>query len=161
MELRRAEVAKKRPSWMLAVTGLALIAASGLGWFAYARAAERDQAEKHRIAAIAAKRQAQEDAHRTREQLQRLEDQLAQLDAQVAKAQEVLLAAQTQADRDRAAAEILEANRHRARIRLAKEEADRKRLEEERSAGFDTDGCLHNSLDCMDGVKTKKPRSKR
>jgi len=34
MEIRRAEVAKKRPTWMLVVTGLALVAAVALIFFA-------------------------------------------------------------------------------------------------------------------------------
>lgn len=34
VELRRAEVARKRPTWMLAVTIAALVAAAGLSWFA-------------------------------------------------------------------------------------------------------------------------------
>src|SRR6187549_3033410 len=37
MELRRAEIAKKRPTWMLAVTALALVAAVGLVFFAIQR----------------------------------------------------------------------------------------------------------------------------
>src|SRR5882762_4402638 len=47
MELRRAEVAKKRPTWMLAVTGVALLAAIGLiviAWQAWQRKSESDAA---------------------------------------------------------------------------------------------------------------------
>src|SRR5688500_2053360 len=44
MELRRAEIAKKRPTWMLAVTGLALVAAVALIFFAINRMRESDEA---------------------------------------------------------------------------------------------------------------------
>ena len=43
-ELRRAEVAKKRPTWMLAVTGLALCAGLALAGFAIARGHAADDA---------------------------------------------------------------------------------------------------------------------
>src|SRR5436190_21839258 len=42
MELRRAEVAKKRPTWMLAVTGFALVAAIALVFFAVNRMRQSD-----------------------------------------------------------------------------------------------------------------------
>src|ERR1043165_6694562 len=42
MELRRAEVAKKRPTWMLAVTGIALVGAVGLIFFAVNRMRESE-----------------------------------------------------------------------------------------------------------------------
>src|SRR5262249_35614528 len=33
LELRRAEIAKKRPTWMLVVTGVALVATIAFGWY--------------------------------------------------------------------------------------------------------------------------------
>src|SRR5262249_42633942 len=45
MELRRAEVAKKRPTWMLAVTGLAVCGGIALAVFAYERAQQATDSE--------------------------------------------------------------------------------------------------------------------
>src|SRR6185312_14933614 len=47
MELRRAEVAKKRPTWMLAVTGFAIVAAIGLIFFAIQRKQAADEADRN------------------------------------------------------------------------------------------------------------------
>ena len=68
-ELRRAEIAKKRPTWMLAVTGFALVATLGFGYFAYERNEARQEAERARIAADNDKRQAQDDAAQSRAEL--------------------------------------------------------------------------------------------
>lgn len=158
-ELRRAENAKKRPTWMVVVTGAALAIAVGVGWLAVDRAAQRDEAEAQRIAAVHATQEAKRKARQTREELERFSVQLAELDARVEKAEQVLLAAQTRADRERAAAEIAAANRQRAEIRRKQAEAERRRFEEERKRELDASNCLTQSsgtLDCIDGVARKK-----
>ncbi|HEY5927364.1 MAG TPA: hypothetical protein VIV11_37025, partial [Kofleriaceae bacterium] len=61
-ELRRAEIAQKRPTWMLVVTGMALVATIGLGWYAIDRARERDKADRDKQVAIEQQNAARKDA---------------------------------------------------------------------------------------------------
>lgn len=122
VELRRAEIAKKRPTWMLVVTGMALVATIGLGWYAVERAAERDRADQARIEAENEKRLAQQEAKEAREELDRLAKQMEEQDARIAQAQKVLLGAQNKADREAAAAIIAAASRERAEIQRRKDE---------------------------------------
>lgn len=156
-ELRRAEIAKQRPAWMLAVTAIALVATIGLGWYAIDRAQERDAAEAQRLAAVREKEDAQRQAMEARQQLDRLATQMDELDAQVAQAEKILLAAQTKADRDAAAAAINETNRQRAAIKRAQAEAEQKRIDAERKGGYHVDvTCLHDAIGCIDGNKPKR-----
>ena len=73
MELRRAEVAKKRPTWMLAVTGIALIAAVGLVFFAIQRMRASDEAEVAKVKAEQIAAQASKDAKEAQESVERLQ----------------------------------------------------------------------------------------
>src|SRR5258706_11460446 len=66
MELRRAEVARKRPTWMLAVTALAVCAGLGLGVFAYQRAQQAADANEAQQRAVALADQAHKDAEDSR-----------------------------------------------------------------------------------------------
>jgi hypothetical protein len=158
VELRRAEIAKKRPTWMLVVTGIALAATIGLGWYAVDQAAESARADEQRIAADNQTRAAQEDAKRAREELDRFAKELEALDAIVADAGKKLGAAQKQADRDAAAAAITAANLRSAELRKQQADAERRRWEAERKGGFIVDpACLHGSIDCIDG----KPRKNK
>jgi hypothetical protein len=156
MELRRAELAKKRPTWMLVVTGLALIATIGFGWFAMERARESEHALQQQAAANRVRDEAKEQARQARAELDRLAQQLDQLDAQVATAERTLLAAQTKADREAAAAAITAANRQRALVRKEQDEARRRADAAARAAGVDISHCLHNATDCIDGVPKKR-----
>jgi hypothetical protein len=124
MELRRAEVAKKRPSWMLAVTGIALAAACGLAWFAVdSQIRSARAAEGQRVAELD-KQKAVENAKETARQLARMEQDLAVLDARVARAIDDVLRANDAAARASAKAEL---DRLRvAQAELRKRESDAK-----------------------------------
>ena len=107
MELRRAEVAKKRPTWMLAVTGLALVAAVALIFFAVdrMRASDHDAEAKRRAEATAA--QAVKDAQEAKEQLDTVMRQLDDLDTKVGQAVNAVADAQNDADRASAKARLI------------------------------------------------------
>src|SRR4051812_31323400 len=68
MELRRAEIAKKRPKWMVVVTGLAVCAGLGLGYVAIESARDADAASQQRQLAEQQKDQAKRDAAESRAQ---------------------------------------------------------------------------------------------
>src|SRR5450432_3651598 len=72
LDLRRAEIAKRRPTWMVVVTGLAVSAGLALTWFAVDRAGEAD-------AANAAAEQMRKDRTRAVAELQQSRDELAKI----------------------------------------------------------------------------------
>lgn len=73
IELRREEVARKRPTWMLVVTGVAFVAAVGLGIFAYGRARDTARAEERTRAAQLQQEQAKRDAEESQRGLDKLQ----------------------------------------------------------------------------------------
>ena len=160
LELRRQEVAKKRPTWMLAVTGLAMVAAVGLGFYAYQRNQDQQRAEASEQAAIRQKQIAVEEAQRAKQELDRLAKQMEEQDARIAKAQELLLAAQTQADRDRIAADIRKANQEKANIRAAQRKAEDAAAAAARAGGAHVDECLTASAGSICGIDGPKKKRK-
>lgn len=77
LELRRAEIARTRPTWMVAVTGLALAAAGALLWIALSsRAVAEEASAQARIAGID-RDQARADARDAQAGLARVERELA------------------------------------------------------------------------------------
>lgn len=147
LALRREEVARKRPTWMVAVTALAVAGAGVLLWFALghmrashqaldqARAAERERVAA-RQAAIAASAN-----------LDRLQGELDQFERQLAQSTQALLDAQTAADRRAAADRVHRLNQEQARIRADVERARReKELRERREGVKVNEACLKNSL---------------
>src|SRR3954469_16021543 len=69
MELRRAEIAQKRPRWMVAVTISAVLAAGALTWFGFDRYAQAQQAQASEQAALDAKNQAEKEKAEARDRL--------------------------------------------------------------------------------------------
>src|SRR5258706_10509284 len=94
MEIRRAEVAKKRPTWMLAVTGLALVAAVGLVFFAIQRKKDSDEAAERTAIAERAAAAAVKDAAEAKEKLEKVEKDMDDLTNQINKAINDLAVAQ-------------------------------------------------------------------
>src|SRR4029078_10473798 len=90
MELRRAHVAKTRPTWMLAITGIALVAAVGLIFFAVQRKRESDaaavtaqQGEEDKTNAEAVAKEAQDRVDRLARDMKDQDDRLTAADAAV------------------------------------------------------------------------------
>src|SRR5688572_30317066 len=132
VELRRAEIAKKRPTWMLVVTGLALVATIGLTVFAVDRSQQREEADRQRILAENETQRAQKDAEEVRKEFDKLVAEMEALDAQVMKAEKVLREAQSAADRKRAAELVAETKRQHWEAQQRKDELARKLREKER-----------------------------
>jgi hypothetical protein len=149
-ELRRAEVAQKRPRWMVVVTGAAVALAGGLVWFALDKASAsaeseraRDRAEQEKIAAIDAQKAAELEMAGFRKELD-------ELDVRVSEAKQQLAAAQSAADRQ-AAQDKLDAEQAKLR-KKQKEQADRDYAawKKEREKPLDVSNCANGgSLDCL------------
>jgi len=138
MELRRAEVAKKRPTWMLVVTALALVAACVLVVFTVEALGASDQANQARIEAENRAKAKDEETARMRAELDKLEASLEVLDGQVSSAMDRVIAAQGKAATDAAAAELRRLRQERADQARRAEELRRKRLLQLRLQGVQT-----------------------
>jgi hypothetical protein len=116
MELRRAEVAKKRPTWMLVVTGMAVVAAIVLVIFAInkMRSAESADEDKAKAEAIAAKRDAE--TKELLEKVEKLQASFIDMTTQVNNAIAAVDAAQGDADRASAKAKLADLQRRQAEI---------------------------------------------
>jgi colicin import membrane protein len=149
MELRRAEVAKKRPTWMLAVTMIAVVAGVALAIFAGLRAIAADDADARAQQAIAAKADAQRDAHEARAQLDKLEHDLDALDQRVHAAQDKVAAAQTAVDREKARVELIELGKQQAAQRKRIQDAKDRDAKKERDKIIDVSGCANTATGCL------------
>jgi hypothetical protein len=149
MELRRAEVARKRPTWMLAVTMIAVVAGVALAIFAGLRAIDANDAELARQQAVAAKTDAQRDAHEARAQLDKLEHDLDALDQRVHAAQDKVIAAQTAVDREKARLELVELGKQQAAQRKRVQDAKDAAAKKERDKPLDLKGCANTALGCL------------
>jgi anti-anti-sigma regulatory factor len=154
MELRREEVARKRPTWMVAVTGVAFVAAVGLGAFAYKRAQETARAEELARVAELKKQQAIEDSREAQRGLDKLKIEGEQRAERVAQLEKEL-----QGKIDAAQAEAIK--KKLADERKAQKEADhrawlleQKRLHEIRVETIDVNGCVGQAV-CRDTGKSK------
>lgn len=149
MELRRVEAAKKRPTWMVAVTAIACLAAVGLTWFAIDRSSRMAEAEHGRSVAIAQAKQADEEKHEAAKKVAVLEQTLVELDEQVGKAQEALITAQNDADRNRAAEELAAAKHRKAEAKKAADQAKAFLDKQIRNTPVDVTKCTDTALGCM------------
>jgi hypothetical protein len=102
LELRRAQVAKQRPTWMLVVTGFALLAAAVMVWFAMQSRGASDRAEQDRLAAQEAAARAKAGAEESRIALERIDRELTELSGKVNDAVVAVGKAQTKAETDAA-----------------------------------------------------------
>jgi len=117
LELRRAEVAKKRPTWMLVVTGIASVAAVGLIWFAIQRQHESDTANERTRIAQQERAAAVAMAEEARTKLVQVDAALGALDGRVRDALHAIDVTQTKADHDAAIAKLHQLEHEQAELR--------------------------------------------
>ncbi|MEO8554595.1 MAG: hypothetical protein ABI678_31680, partial [Kofleriaceae bacterium] len=149
LELRRAEIAKKRPRWMVAVTGLAVCAGLGLGYLAIQSAREADAASEKRKVAEALKEQAKRDAAESRAQLAIIEHSLDDTSTKLDALTHALAIAQTDADRTRLSAQIAAAHKKEADDRQRIIDWKKHQDEVDRHNGLHNDGCLDTAVGCL------------
>jgi hypothetical protein len=110
MDLRRAEIAKKRPTWMLAVTGFALVAAVGLIFFAVQRKHESDEAnaakERAEERAEDVTKKVVQESKDAQAKVEKLSSDFTDLDKKVNAAVYAVATAQNDADRTAARATL-------------------------------------------------------
>jgi hypothetical protein len=147
LELRRAEVAKKRPTWMVVVTAVALVAAAVLVWFAVESQHASQQAADDRAQAELEKKQAQDRADEAQHRLATIDGELAELSVRVDRAVKAVEDARTAAEREVAAVNLKKERERQAALRA---DAEKARLAAERKERLDgvklSDECLHSSL---------------
>ena len=147
LELRRAEVAKQRPTWMLAVTGLAIVAAIALGWYAIQRQTEAAAAAEAQHLAEADKAKAVAVAEDAQRQMDQMQGQLAVLDGKVAKALDDILKADTAAARAEAKAKLLRFQQEQADLRARQQKLEDDAAARKRKEGIHfSDKCLNNAV---------------
>lgn len=136
MELRRADIAKKRPTWMLVVTGIALVAAVGLVFFAIQRMNESEKSKENEKAAQMEADVAKKSAADAQEKVERLAKDLADLDQKLGAAVDGVVAAQTDADRSAAKGKLEALRREKYEMEQRIAEAKTAAARAERKKGF-------------------------
>lgn len=147
MELRRAEVAKKRPTWMVAVTVVATLAAFVLVYVAIDRTRAQEQAETEKKIAV----DKQRDMKRQLEELQAtvagIEGELSALDTLTDKLVKQLAEADTQAKIAEAQKELARVNEKKRQLRENKRKADELKRKIERGQEIKmSEKCQKNAL---------------
>ena len=149
LELRRADIAKRRPTWMVVVTVLAIAGGVGFGALAIDRMHEADSAQADKAAARADMVAAKQTAAEAIARLDAMQKDLDALDAKVREAQHAVAIATNKIELEHAQQLLSEANRkaaaarqHEHDLQVAKDAAIRK-------AGFDATKC-NGVLGCLD-----------
>jgi hypothetical protein len=147
MELRRAEVAKKRPTWMLVVTGFALVAAVALIFFAVQKMNQSEEDNKNKQIAEQNAQKAIEESKEAQRKLESVEKDLESLEGNMKSAEDALMAAQNDADRQAARTKLaaLQQQEFEAKQRVAQAKAAAEHAQ--RVQGIKTsDECKNNPL---------------
>ena len=149
MDLRRAEVAKKRPTWMIAVTVVAALAAVGLTWFAIERSQQMAAADEARDRADREKELAKQQLREAQERLASLQGDVDRIDAEITRLTKQLTEAQSADDRKKAAIALAAADsaKRDAKRRIAEEEA--RQAKKDRNKVIDVSKCVNSALGCM------------
>lgn len=149
MELRRAELAKKRPTWMVAVTGAAVVAAIGLivfAWWSHTQsvnAAAREQKAQQEKAEF--ERVAQDASEKVNQLLHDIKEQ----DGRLGSAEQALRTAQTDADRRAAQANLDKLRQQKFEMEKRIQEAKNAASKAERARG------VHLSKECLENPLAK------
>ncbi|MBS1121621.1 MAG: hypothetical protein H6Q90_3849 [Deltaproteobacteria bacterium] len=129
MELRRADIAKKRPTWMLAVTGLAVVMAIGLIFVAVQWSRKSDESAESAKRDQERADEAEKAAKQAVELVDRLQRDLQDMDKKVSTAVDSVVSAQNDADRANANAKLKALQKEKyemeRRIQDAKDAADK------------------------------------
>lgn len=153
LELRRAVVAKKRPKWMLAVTGIAVCAGLGLTWFGIQRAHDADAANAITARAEREREVALAELQQSREALSKLTGGLDEVQDKLVAAQKAVGDAQNDADRKHAAAIAQDTARKEREMRDAIAREKKRQDDIIRHNGLDMAKCASTATGCLDTKK--------
>jgi hypothetical protein len=149
MELRRAEVAKKRPTWMLAVTGFALVAAVGLIFFALASIRDSREAARAKEKAEQIAQQAVQESKEATERVEQLDRDMKLQNEQLAAADRAVKSAQTDADRKAALANLAKLSQQKFEMEQRIQAAKSAAAKAQRAKG------VHLSKECLENPLAK------
>ena len=121
--LRRAALAKTRPTWMVAVTCVAAAAAGVLVWWALSMRSIAAEAKDQTEVAKRDKDEAKRAALEAQKEVERIEQGLASNNEAIQGAMKRLALAQNQADREKVAADLRRAEAHRRELEAARQKA--------------------------------------
>jgi hypothetical protein len=153
LALRRAEVAKKRPTWMIVVTGLSLAVAGLLVFFAISAQNASELSDKNRAQAEQDALVAKRDAEESKATLARLEAESKVLDGKVNEAIKRVAEATTRAQLEAANAELKRTQKAQAEAARARELARLEALRKERLGGAHVSAACANQSVCKDATK--------
>jgi hypothetical protein len=147
MALRREVARRQRPRWMVALTGVAVTAALGLGGFAIQRERESIAVRQAHDIADKAKAEAEAAARQAQEELDRMATELHELEIKVGAAIERVRIASDDAARHAELVNLRQLQRHEAELREQQRQREEDRKRKERGAGVQiSDDCLHNVI---------------
>jgi colicin import membrane protein len=163
LELRREEVARKRPTWMLAVTAIAAIAAVCLTWFAIDSSRQTARAEAAARAADVQKQQARERADEAQAGLAKLKADMSELDGRIAAAELVLKGKLDEAEAKRVQDQLVKDKKARDQAAHEAWLIEQANIKADRNHIIDVTKCTGasaGSIDCVNGVPTAKKLKK-
>lgn len=147
LALRRDTMARQRPTWMVAVTAAALVAAAGLGWYAVDRQRASAVAIAARQDAERARATAREEAAQAGRELDGMTTQLASLDGRIATSLAAYERAADARARDVAAAQLRTLRAEQAAIQQHKDDVRRRQDRLDRTRKFEiSESCKKNPL---------------
>jgi hypothetical protein len=149
LALRREEVSKKRPRWMLAVTTIAVAAGIALGYLAVQSSRDADEASHKRAIAEQEKEQARQVARAADDQIAVIEKDLDTVHEKLDKAQAVLAIGDTEAAKLRAKQAAAATQAEEAAVRRRLEDYKAHKAADERRIGLHNEKCAGTSLGCM------------
>jgi hypothetical protein len=150
IELRRAEIAKKRPTWMVGVTIAAGIAAIALAWFAVDRSHQAEQAQAASERAIAARQAALDALKETEERMATLQADAAAIDARIATLTKDLQDAQNADERRKVQLALAAEAKARAAAQQRIDDARRRQDKIDRNQVIDVSKCKDTALGCLE-----------
>jgi hypothetical protein len=148
MELRRQEVAKKRPTWLLVVAGVLVVAIAASIFLIVQRTKEKDAESKRANEEAAAKIEAEKRADRYKAELDAAESALARIEREIEEADKAI----EQADAVLESATATSADKQQAKAKREAAKAKRTKVKEEQANVKKTikvsKECLQNPLGC-------------
>ena len=128
---------------------MAAIAAVGLTWFAIDRSNQMARSDELAERAIAMAKQADNEKLELSAKVDQLTRDLDTLDVQVAKAQKAVDDAQNDADRKKAAADLIAVNHRKWEAKVAADAAKAALEKKLRNTKIDVTGCTGTALGCL------------
>jgi hypothetical protein len=146
MELRRADIAKRRPKWMVAVTVFAVLGGAGFAALAIDRMHDADNSQAAAQRADAETAAAKKDAADAVAKLDAMQKTLDELDGKVREAQHAVAIATNKLELEAAQARLAEANRKDAEAHARQIELQRIKDKQDRDHKIDVSKCAGQVL---------------